>query len=34
MNFVKPYLDTDLEVAEILKALERTFPIMPYSGKL
>jgi hypothetical protein len=34
MNFVKPYRDTDPEVAEILKALERTFPTLPPFGEL
>jgi len=34
INRVTPYKDTDPEVAEILKALERTFPTLPPLGEL
>ena len=33
LNRVTPYKDTDPEVAEILKALERTFPTLPPFGE-
>jgi hypothetical protein len=33
LNSVTPYRETDPEVAEILKALERTFPTMPPFGQ-
>jgi len=34
LNGLAPYKDTDPEVAEILKALERTFPTLPPFGEL
>jgi hypothetical protein len=34
LNRVTPYRDTDPEVAEILKALERTFSTLPPFGEL
>ena len=33
LDGVLPYRDTDPEVAQILKALERTFPTMPPFGQ-
>jgi len=33
-DLVTPYRETDPEVAEILKALERTFPTMPPFGQI
>lgn len=34
LNRVTPYKDTDPEVAEILKAMERTFSTLPPFGEL
>ena len=33
LNGLAPYRDSDPEVAEILKALERTFPTLPPFGE-
>jgi hypothetical protein len=34
LNGLAPYRDSDPEVSEILKAMERTYPTMPSFGEL